>query len=177
MSDICDRLKEWGVATVARHARQHDGPSHGDSALSKSLPIGSRKDFLVSIAGRDGRSRRAYMASGMRDEHGHRLMAMVPTWACDPVPAKNDASHPVSHATAWVDIGLPDEARPTDDAIAQMARTHPLRAAIVREEYTTTGKQEIKAGRVQAKYGGKLTLRQYRHELEKAKEWLRGRIG
>jgi hypothetical protein len=175
MSDICDRLKEWGVASVARHARQHDGPSHGESILEKNkdLAPGTRENFARAVVARDGRSRRRYMATNL----AACGIAMVPLYACDPVPARNDASHPVSHSNAWVDIGLPDEARPIDDAIAQMARTHPIRAAIVREEFTTTGKQEIKAGRVQARYGGKLTLRQYRHELEKAKEWLRGRIG
>lgn len=177
MDDLCGRLKAWGMATVARHARQHDGPSGGNSTLA-DISIGTRKPAVEVLLARSGIGRRMRMAqaanAGIRGGVG---MSIAPMWSCDPVPARNDASRPTEHAKAWVDIGLPDEARPIDDAIAQMARNHPLRAAVVREEYTTTGKQEAKAARVQAAYGGKLTLRQYRMELEKAKEWLRGRVG
>lgn len=176
MSDIGGRLKEWGNAQVMRQAKQYDGPSGGNSVLS-DIAVGTRKTIERPLLGRDGRSRRRYMVSGMRDAHGRPVMAIAPMWACDPVPARNDAGRPVDHPKAWVDIGLPDEVRPIDDAINQLRRAFPMRAAVLVEEYTTHGKQEAKAKRVQERYGGQLSLRQYRHELEKAKEWMRGRIG
>lgn len=184
MDDLHSRLKAWGHATVARHAHQHDGPSSGDTILSKQVDLAPSKTRGKAmhaaeriLLGRSGIARRLRMASAANGDGGGVGMAIAPMWSCDPIPAKNDASPPREIPKGWVDIGLPDECLPIDSAIRALARQFPLRAAIIREEYAGTGTQRMKCGRVQAAYGGKLTLRQYRAELGRARDWLAGRSG
>ena len=50
-----------------------------------------------------------------------------------------------------------------------------LRSMVLREEFTGTGTQRMKAGRVARAYGGELTLRQYRAELQRALDWMGGK--
>lgn len=166
--DLNAQLKRWGMATVNRYAANEDGPSKGDSVLGRTFKVANGKKLDRDLLKRDGSSRRAIMA---REAPGLRL---VPKWACDPIPARNDAGNPRDIRTERIDIGIPDELRWIDRALSQMSRQHPMRAQCVREEFTGQGTQRMKAGRVERLYGGKLSVRQYRYELQRGLDWLRG---
>ncbi|WP_241201175.1 hypothetical protein [Lysobacter enzymogenes] len=133
------------------------------------------------LIGRDGRSRRRLMARQLYDERsGAQILDMVPTWACDPMPARNDAGPPRDLRLgdgAAVDHGTPDDLRWIDIALSELERSGetPVRALIIREEFCGVGTQADKAASVARKYGGSLTLRQYRNELGRALDWMRGR--
>jgi len=176
--EVKDILKRWGHATVARFVVARDGHSMGETVLSrnKDLAPGTRENAMKALVGRDGTSRRQRMAFDPDAKHkpgdGPR-MRLVPMWACDPVPAHNDASPPHDREPiAAIDIGLPDELLWVESAIAALSRVYPLRAKVLREEFTGTGTQRMKAGRVQREYGGALNVNQYRAELRKALEWI-----
>lgn len=176
--DLVSRLRHWGHATVVRHARKMDGHSAGDHILAKhkDLAPGTKEKAERLLVERCGVSRRLRMA---QSAGGSMVgMTIAPLWSCDPIPAKNDADRPHDNPTSWVDVGLPDDLLPVDRAIRHLERQENgrLRWMIVREEYTGTGTQRMKCARVAQAYGGKLTLRQYRQELYRAQDWLRGRI-
>lgn len=184
---IQEQLERWGAAVINRYARYYDGPSAGDSVLAKQRDLGLRsrrkQEDERKLVGRDGRSRLARMGEAASSDpeatdsaRGARLqMDAVPSWACDPVPAKNDASPPRTISAAYVDHGIPDELRWVEREVAALGRQFPIREKILRAEFTTTGSQAVKARRVEDEYGGKLTLRQYRYELYKGIDWLRAR--
>ncbi len=173
MSDeLVQELKRWGLATVSRFARMEDGPSRGDSVMAKAPDFapGTRERAERQLIGRDGRSRRLYMAGKIKCG-----VRSVPIWSCDPVPARNDADRPHDNPAALVDLGLPDDLLWVDALIRGLERQHQVRGMIVREEYTGAGTQAMKVRRVELAYGGKLSLRQYRYELQRAMDWMRGR--
>lgn len=126
---------------------------------------------MQDLVGRDGESRRRLMAA----RSGVQGMQMLPTWAVDPVRAANDADKPHDNAEIAVDMGTPDELRWVDRALASMQRQHPLRALIVRTEFTVSASQAVKARIVAEQYGGSLSVRQYRYELGKGIDWAKGR--
>lgn len=171
--DLVSRLREWGLATVARYEQRRHGPSHGVHMLTKQkdLAPGTKERALRELMGRNGESRRLRMGAAAG-------IAIVPVWSCDPVPARNDADRPHDNPETWHDPGIPDHLRSVEAAIRSLQNgpNGALRALIVREEYTGTGTQRMKCGRVQAAYAGKLTLRMYRHELYRAQDFLRGRL-
>lgn len=169
--ELRETLKRWGHATVARFAVIHDGPSAGDHILArnKDLAPGTRENAERALLGRSGVDRRRRMASGLRDAG----VNVVPMWACDAIPARNDADAPHDRLpVAAIDIGLPDELRWVESAIAALSRVYPLRAMVLREEFTGTGTQRMKADRIQGRYGGKFNVNQYRVELRKALDWM-----
>ena len=102
-------------------------------------------------------------------------MHTLPTWAVSPVRASNDADRPHDNPEIAVDLGTPDELRWVDRALASMQRQFPLRALILRTEFTVSASQAVKARMVAEQYGGSLTLRQYRYELGKGIDWAKGR--
>ena len=106
---------------------------------------------------------------------GVQGLRIVPLWAADPIRASNDADHPHDNPEIAVDVGVPDELRWIDRALASMERQYPMRALILRTEFTVSASQMVKARMVAEKYGGILSLRQYRYELGKALDWFRGR--
>jgi hypothetical protein len=174
MSDeLIDQMKRWGNATVARYAANDDGPSAGDSVLARTTDFGMRykrkRDDEHQPVGRDGEERRRFMAA----RSGVRGMIVTPMWACDPVRATNDADAPHDRPAARVDIGIPDDLRWIETALIKLSRQYPLRALILREEFTGQGSQNVKAKRVQAKYAGALSKDQYRRELARALDWMR----
>lgn len=165
-----DQLKRWGAATVNRFALHRDGPSAGDNVLAKTFKVANGKKLDRELLKRDGSSRRAIMAA----RTGVPGLSVVPKWSCDPIRASNDADYPHERAAVCVDVGIPDDLRWIDRALSQMSRQHAIRAMIVREEFTGQGTQRMKAMRVQRAYGGQLSVRQYRYELQRALDWLRG---
>lgn len=173
--DLIDQLRRWGAVKVARVAANDDGPSAGDSVLARQRDLGlstrRKQQDERALVGRAGEQRRRFMARGA----GVSGLSMLPMWAVDPVPARNDASAPHERPPLPVDL-MPDELHWIDRAISRLVRENLIRALILREEFTTTGTQQMKAGRVAEAYGGALTVRQYRYELQMALEWLRGRM-
>lgn len=167
---LIEDLRRWGLATAARYARHHDGRGAGDNVLAKTFKVANGKKVDREIVKRDGTDRRRLMAA----RAGVQGLNIVPLWSCDPVRAANDASPPLDLEPVHVDPGVPDELRWVDRALSQMQRQHPLRARCVLEEFSGTGTQRMKAGRVQHDYGGKLSVWQYRREVERGVEWLRG---
>ena len=132
---------------------------------------GTRERALRDLAGRDGSSRRRFIA----DRSGVEGMGMLSAWAVDPVRSTNDADKPHDNPEIAVDIGIPDGLRWVEQALTSMMRQHPLRALVLHAEFTVAASQAVKARMVAEKYGGSLTLRQYRYELGKALDWFRGR--
>jgi hypothetical protein len=124
------------------------------------------------LVGRDGTERRRFMA----ERSGITGMAMLPLWAVDPIRSSNDADHPHDNPEIAIDIGIPDELRWVERGLVEMGRQYPLRALVARTEYTVAASQAVKARMVAEKYGGALSVWQYRRELQRAVEWMRMRV-
>lgn len=165
---IARALKAWGTATVNRYVAPRSDLSKHVLAQARELAPGTAERAARQLVGRGGGERRAFMAA----HYQVRGMRVVPPWAVDPVPCSNDADRPHDNPPAAIDMGIPDDLLWVERAVSQMARQCPLRALVVREEYTGTGSQRVKARRVADRYGGQLSLRQYRYELTKARVWL-----
>lgn len=181
--DLIRQLQSWGFHQVNRYrpyAANDDGETAGrDHPISRAREFApmTRQNVAKVLLGRDGRSRRRLMAAGMYDdERKSQILDIVPTWACDPVPASNDAGRPVATSyEAAPDAGTPDDLRWIDRALAEMSRSAPFRALVVRQEFCGRGTQKEKAAAIAETYGGSVTVRQYRHELGRALDWMRGR--
>lgn len=177
---LIEELRRWGIATTGYHAVNDDGPSHGDSVLARQREMGLRsrlkREKEREILGRDGSSRRRFMAKKIAEQsEGKVSMGMVPMWSCDPVPSKNDAGAPRDLPRARVEAFVPDELRWIDRALSALWRESAIRAQVVRIEYTTAGSQRAKVKRIEEQYGASLTLRQYRYELQRGIDFMRGR--
>jgi len=130
----------------------------------------------MRLAGRDGRARRKLMANAINEglPKGVTRISVAPQWSCDPVRCTpTRTSGPV---TAVVDVGVPKHLQWVEDAMMQLYRQNTRRGLVLRIEYTGFGFQSDKAIQVGAALGETMTVRQYRMELDKAREWLRGRI-
>jgi len=138
---------------------------------ARDMAPGTRERALRDLVGRDGSSRRRFMA----DRSGVEGMGMLPAWAVDPVRSTNDADKPHDNPEIAVDVGIPDELRWVEQALASMMRQHPLRALVLHTEYTVSASQAVKARMVAEKYGGALSVWQYRRELQRAVDWMGGR--
>lgn len=169
---LTEDLRRWGHAQVNRFALSRaDRSVHVLDKVRDHAPM-TRERAVQDLVGRDGADRRRLLAAAA----GVKGLRMVPMWAADPIRASNDASHPHDLPEVAVDIGIPDELRWIDRALASMERQYPLRALILRTEFTVSASQAVKARMVAEKYGGTLTIRQYRYELAKALDWTRGRV-
>lgn len=169
-------MKRWASAKSWRLERQEAGP-HALSRAREFAPM-TREKAQKRLMGRDGISRRLMMGAAagrvMVNPAGQVVRVLpVPIWACDPVPSRNDAGNGGSEApigpqsAAWVDP-TPDDLRWIDEALAQLSRVNRMRMLVLREEFMGTGTQRMKAARLEAEYGGSLTVWQYRTELTKA---------
>ncbi|KAF1016198.1 MAG: hypothetical protein GAK31_01687 [Stenotrophomonas maltophilia] len=168
---LTEQLRRWGHAQVNRFALSRaDRSTHVLDKARDMAPL-TRERALQDLADRDGSDRRRLMAAGS----GVKGLRVVPMWAADPIRAANDADRPHDNPEIAVDVGVPDELRWIDRALASMERQHPMRALIVRTEFTVSASQAVKARMVAETYGGGLTVRQYRYELAKAIDWFRGR--
>src|SRR5690606_18577519 len=137
---LIEELRRWGIATSGYHAVNDDGPSHGDSVLARQRDMGLRsrlkREDDYQPVGRDGTERRQFMAA----RSGVKGMRITPKWAVDPIPSRNDASPPRDLPRAHIEAFVPDELRWVDRALASLARGKtPIRALVIRVEYTTTG--------------------------------------
>lgn len=171
--DVKEALRAWGHATVNRFAlTRADHSKHVLSNL-RDLPASNKPREERELVGRDGRSRRLYMAGKLNCG-----LRMVPLWACDPVRGRNDADKPHDNPQVAVDTGIPDDLRWVESAVIALERQHPLRGLVLRTEYTVSASQRVKAKMVADTYGGRFTLDMYRRELRLAIEvigWDRSR--
>lgn len=182
-------LRRWGYAHANRYAYTRHEMSRHVLENARDYAPKSVERALADLVKRDGRSRRTLMATQLGDA-GVRV---VPAWAADPIRGRNDADKPHDNPEIAVDMGMPDDLRWIDRSLASMARQFPLRAQVVRTEFTVAASQRIKAKMAcdafveemakrlgitppPAGEGGRpaLTSRQYRHELEAALVWFRG---
>lgn len=169
---LTEQLRRWGYAQVNRFALSRaDRSVHVLDKVRDHAPL-TRERALQDLVGRDGESRRRFMAA----RSGVQGMQILPTWAVDPIRAANDASHPQDLPEIAVDVGIPDELRWVDRALASMARQYPLRALIVRTEFTVSASQAVKARMVAEHYGGALSIWQYRRELQRGVDFMGGRM-
>lgn len=178
---LMQQMTRWGIVQATRYAANDDGPSHGDSVLARQADLGLRykakRDKERKPLGRCGEDRRRFMARKIAEESDGRLrLPILPQWSVDPIPSKNDAGPPRDLPVARVDLGVPDDLRWIDRAISQMWREAPIRALVIRVEFTTAGTHRMKAARAAAEYGGEITVRQYRYELHRALDWMLGRM-
>lgn len=173
---IREALRAWGIASVNRWCYSRGDRSIHVLEQARDLAPGTKENALRDLVGRDGTDRRRLMAAGIPWEKGGKRMDIVPTWACDPIRAANDADHPHERPEIAVDQGIPEDLRWVEQMVAQMGRQFPLRALVVTTEYTVSASQAVKANMVQDLYGGRLSLRQYRLELERSLDWFAGRM-
>lgn len=168
--ELTKQLRAWGHAQVNRFALSRaDRSVHVLDKVRDHAPM-TRERAARDLVARDGAERRRFMAA----RSGVQGMVMLPTWAVDPVRASNDADHPHENPEIAVDTGTPDELRWVDRALASMGRQYPLRALIVRTEFTVSASQAVKARMVAEQYGGSLSIWQYRRELQRAVDWVNG---
>lgn len=170
-----DDLARWKHAQAARHERGTSTRSH---VLGQGKPVEPRQTIK-----RSGISRRTAMGAAagrvVTAPDGRVIRVLpVPLWACDPMPSRNDAGPGFDAAitpesSAWVDP-MPDDLRWVDRALAALERTSLMRAMCLREELLGHGSQRMKAERVAERYGGSLTVWQYRTELGKALAFVAG---
>jgi hypothetical protein len=181
---IKEALKAWGHAVQNRFAVS--GESHSRHALAKALDLapGTTENAMRQLLGRDGTSRRTFMAQ--KTSTDKLQMRILPTWAVDPVRASNDADRPHDNPEIPVDMGIPEHLRWIDRLVRVMDQEQPLMAACIRQEYCAAGSQAAKARRVndQLKFGmvqdskgiarPRFRVWMYRNELERAVAWIQG---
>ncbi len=186
---LTEELRRWGHAQVNRFALSR--AERGVHVLDKARDFAPRtpERALRELIARDGADRRRLMAAAT----GVKGLRIVPMWAADPVRASNDADHPHDNPEIAVDVGIPDELRWVDRALSSLHRHSLLRAIIVRVEFTSAVSQAIKARMAcelfekemalrlgielserQQDKPPALTTRQYRYELSRALDLLRG---
>jgi len=169
---LLDELRRWGYAHANRYTLSRADRSRHVLENAKDYAPKTVEQAFSELVERDGRQRRRFMA----ERAGLPGLGEVPAWAVDPVRARNDADRPHDNPEVAVDIGIPDDLRWIDRALASMSRQFPLRVLVIRTEFTVAASQAVKARMVAEQYGGSLTLRQYRYELGKALDWTRGRF-
>lgn len=163
------QLRAWGYAQQVRYCYSRADRSVHVLEQARDMAPGTRERALRDLVSRDGLDRRRIMATSA----GCGLAA-VPAWACDPVRATNDADRPHDNPEVAVDAGVPDELRWVDRALSSLSRQYPIRALCVRVEFCEPGTQRHKAVIAAKRYGGQLTLWQYRRELTLGIEAMRG---
>lgn len=165
-------LKAWGMAEANRYAYSRGDRTVHVLQLVREHAPGTAERALRDLVGRDGRDRRRFMA----ERTGVPNLLILPAWAVDPVRASNDADRPHDNPEIAVDQGIPDHLRWVDCLVRLMERQRPIMGACVREEYSTSGSQTVKARRVAEKlrYDGRFTKWMYRAELDRAIIWIEG---
>lgn len=169
---MVEALRAWGHAQANRFALSHADRSVHVLDKARDFAPGTKERALRDLVGRDGTERRRFMAR----RSGADAMHILPTWAVDPIRSTNNADRPHDNPEIAVDMGIPDKLRWVESALLAMERQNLLRALIVRTEYTVAASQAVKARMVAEKYGGELSVWQYRRELQRGVDWMGGRI-
>lgn len=166
-------LQAWAYHQDMRHrpyarAANDDEPTPDENPISRARQFapGTREAAAKLLRGRDGHSRRVLMGAAAG-------VAIVPTWACDPVPCKDDG--PRHGGSVAIDRGIPPEYEWVQRALIDLQRTHPVRAIAVETEFTVNASQLVRARIAAEKYGGRLSKSQYRRELALGLSFLAGK--
>lgn len=170
--EIREALKAWGMAEANRYAYSRgDRTVHVLQQVREHAP-GTTERALRDLVGRDGESRRRFMAA----RSGDVGLAILPTWAVDPVRAANDADRPHDNPEIAVDQGIPDHLRWVDVLVRALEKQRPLTGACIREEFATSGSQAVKARRVveRLRYDGTFTKWNLRQEVDRGIAWIEG---
>lgn len=165
-------LQAWAFHRDMRH-RPYAPAANDDEAAPDEHPIARARQFAPGtraaaaklLMGRDGHSRRMTMGAAAG-------IAIVPTWACDPVPCKDDG--PRYGGSSAIDRGIPPEYAWIDKALITLSRTQPLQAIVVRTEFTVNASQRVRARIAAEEYGGRLSAWQYRRVLALGLSFLDG---
>lgn len=163
MDGLEELLRAWGDALVCREEgipRTSGGRTHALDRAREFAPV-TKERFLRAVIGRDGTSRRAFMA-----EQAGLGMRVVPMWAVDPVPCTASRPSPGRSYAA----GLPDHLRPLNDAIRALHRFDPIAAQALRQQYAGRGTQDDMAARLG------VTKRTFRSALTRGRNVLRRSI-
>ncbi|WP_282259618.1 hypothetical protein [Stenotrophomonas sp. PS02301] len=126
---LTERLRRWGHAQVNRFAL-----SRADRSVHVLDKVRDHAPLTRELVGRDVAGRRRFMAA----RSGVEGMSMLPMWAVSPIRSANGADHPHDNPEIAVDTGTPDELRWVNRAVASMHRQYPLRALILRTEFTVS---------------------------------------
>src|SRR5688572_25669320 len=140
MDGIEELLRAWGDWLVCRTEGPRSSKAHSLDRARAFAPI-TRERFLRSVVGRDGLSRRSFMAEQMQAGDRHPALRVIPMWAVDPVPCTGSRGGPARNDGG----SLPDHLRPIDAAVRALAPLDPLAALCLRVEYTGTGAQADRA--------------------------------
>ncbi|WP_414539275.1 hypothetical protein [Stenotrophomonas forensis] len=116
------QLRAWGHAQVNPFALSRADRSTHVPEKARDMAPGTRERALRDLVGRDGGDRRRFMAA----RSGVAGMGMLPAWAVDPARSTNDADKPHDNAEIAVDVGIPDNLRWVERALASMMRQHPI---------------------------------------------------
>lgn len=182
--EIRAALNAWGHAVQNRYAVTGRERSQHALAKARDLAPGTAENALRQLLGRDGTSRRTFMAEKTNTDK--LQMRILPAWAVDPIRATNDADRPHDNPEIPVDLGIPEHLRWVDRLVRVMDKEQPLMAACLRQEYADQGSQAAKARRVNDLMGygtlqgsdgvqrPRFRLWMYRNELEKAVAWIQG---
>lgn len=169
------QLRSWGFAQVNRYERR----AANDCDAATDHPIARAREFAPMtperaakrLADRDGGDRRRMLAANS----GVKGLRIVQTWAVDPIPCTEDRQAGSNQAGAAVAQATPAHLEWIDRAVSRLARENLIRALCLRQEFCGVGTQSAKAATVAREYGGKLSVWQYRRELQRALDWLRGK--
>ncbi|QNH21239.1 hypothetical protein HEP73_02151 [Xanthomonas sp. GW] len=167
---LIEELKRWGNAQANRYAYTRADRSIHMLEQARDMAPGTVENALRYLKGRDGTDRRRFMAA----RSGVDGLAILPMWAVDAIRSSNDAGKPHDNPEIAVDMGIPDDLRWVDRALSGLSRATPLRELIVRTEFTVSASQSVKARMVAEQYGGKLSIWQYRRELQRGLDCLGG---
>lgn len=171
-------LRAWGRAYGESRPDEwaEDESPTGDSPTARGLAFapGSRTEAVRQLASqkRAGYGRLALMAASS----GVQGMAMVPTWACEPVRARGlvRTSGGVGPSSdAW----FTPQVEAVQTAWLVLHRFDRLRAVCLQVEYQLRGmrhsdKAELVAKRTVQRVG----VKRYRDELRAARVWMHGRL-
>lgn len=167
---ITEQLRRWGHAQANRYAYSRGDRSVHVLEQARDMAPGTVENAMRDLKGRDGTDRRRFMAA----RSGVEGLNILPQWAVDAIRSSNDADLPHDNPEIAVDMGIPDDLRWVDRALSGLARATPLRELIVRTEFTVSASQAVKARMVAEQYGGKLSIWQYRRELQRGIDCLGG---
>ncbi|WP_372174388.1 hypothetical protein [Xanthomonas axonopodis] len=165
-------LRRWGYAHANRYTLSRADRSRHVLENAQDYAPKTVEQAFCELVERDGRQRRRFMA----ERAGLTALGEIPLWAVDPVRARNDADRPHDNPEIAVDIGIPDDLRWIDRALASMSRQFPLRVLVVRTEFTVAASQTVKARMVAEQYGGTVSIWQYRRELQRGIDFMGGRM-
>jgi hypothetical protein len=179
------RLLAWGRAYGEERAHEwdEDASPTGFSPLARGLTYapGTREAAAIRLASFDraGRARRLAMgaAAGLVDVTGESARA-VPSWACDPIRARQTSHRPTE---AHYDARFTKQAEEVQTAWLALRRFNPLQAECLRLQYqvrgtTTAITQREKAEMASRNLRDGVSLKRYRDELRYAKTWMHARL-